>query len=362
MIQPPDYAGGSLVNLVAELETRLGVTAPSPTLHPALAEAIPDSATYVVVLFDGLGTAQLQHPEASLGGHLAGSLDAVFPTTTTVSLASIATGLAPSEHGLLGYQLWMPETGHVVNTIKWTTLWGEEIDIDTTGVLPGPNLWERLAAVGREPIAVQPGHFAGSGLSRALYRGCRFEPVFTIDEIIGATVDLAGEPGRLIFTYVPHVDFAAHVYGQDSAEYAESLGVASSVWERLARHLPAGAALIGTADHGHVDFAESQRARIAKEAEADRVFYGDSRVMFVRGDEAPEFAALPATWIPADQVFDWWGPAPRHPTFADRVPDGLLLADDDAVLLHSRSDHRLVGQHGGLTDAERQVPLLVAGA
>ena len=27
---------------------------------------------------------------------------------------------------------------------------------------------------------------------------------------------------------------------------------------------------------------------------------------------------------------------------------------DDAVLLHSHSDKRLIGQHGGLTDAERE--------
>jgi hypothetical protein len=119
--------------------------------------------------------------------------------------------------------------------------------------------------------------------------------------------------------------------------------------------------MVGTADHGHVDFPESLRVRIPKELEDDHTFYGDSRVMFVRGDESPAFAQLPATWIPATDILDWWGPPPRHEAFAERVPDGVLLADDDAVLLHSRSDKRLIGQHGGLTDAEREVPLLVAG-
>jgi hypothetical protein len=83
--------------------------------------------------------------------------------------------------------------------------------------------------------------------------------------------------------------------------------------------------------------------------------------MFVRGDESPAFAPLPASWVPAAEILGWWGPPPRHEAFAGRVPDGILLADDDAVLLHSRSDKRLIGQHGGLTDAEREVPLLVAG-
>jgi hypothetical protein len=326
-----------------------------------LSDLVPAGDTYVLVLFDGLGHAQLDHAAAGLASDNAGHIDAPFPTTTTVSLATVATGLPPSQHGLLGYQLWMPEVEQVVNTIKWTTLWGDPLDIDTATVLPGPNVWERLSALDREPITVQPGHFAGSPLSEALYRGCRYEPVFTVDEVIAATGDLAAVPGRLIFTYVPHVDFAAHVYGQESAEYAESLGVASAIWDGIARRLPAGAVMIGTADHGHVDFPEAQRVRLPKDLEANHTFYGDGRAMFVNGDESPAFAALPATWIPVEQMAEWWGPEPRHEAFAGRAPDGVLLADDDSVLLHSRSDKRLIGQHGGLMDAEREVPLLVAG-
>jgi hypothetical protein len=312
-------------------------------------------------MFDGLGAVQLEHPTATLSVDSAGAIDAPFPTTTTVSLASVATGLPPSQHGLLGYQLWMPETGQVANTIKWTTLWGEKLDVDTRDLLPGPNLWERLQESGAEPITIQPGNFAGSPLSRALYRGCRYEPVFTVDEIIAATADLAAEPGRLIFTYVPHVDFAAHVYGQDSPAYAESLKTASAIWEGIARRLPMGAVMVGTADHGHVDFPGSQQVRIPKELEADRTFYGDSRAMFVKGDESPAFAPLPASWIPIEEMIDWWGPAPRHEQFDARAPDGILLADDDAILLHSHSDKRLIGHHGGLTERERVVPLLVRG-
>jgi hypothetical protein len=119
----PDYSGGSLVNLVAELEHRLTGSSSSPRLHDHLAEFIPDASTYVLFLFDGLGTLQLDHPAAApFAEDLKASLDSPFPATTTVSLATIATGLPPSQHGLLGYQLWLPEAGQVVNTITWTTL------------------------------------------------------------------------------------------------------------------------------------------------------------------------------------------------------------------------------------------------
>ncbi len=359
-ITVPDYTGGSLVNLVAELEQRLTGTSPSPGLHPTLAAAVPDATTYVLFLFDGLGSLQLDHPAAaSLRSSLRASIDSPFPATTTVSLATLATGLPPSQHGLLGYQLWLPETDRVVNTIKWTTQWGEPVPYDTSSFLPSPNLWERLSAAGLEPITVQPGNFVGSPLTDALYRNCRVEPIFTTDEAVDATVQLAATPGRLIFTYLPQVDFAAHVRGQDSDEYASAIAAVGHVWDRVASSLPAGAAMIGTADHGHIDFPKHRQTRIPTNDHENRIFYGDGRAMFVRGDGASLAAELPATWLPIDEVAHWWGPEPRHRAFADRAPDGVLVADDDALLLHRHSDDRMVGNHGALTDAERLIPLLV---
>lgn len=362
-VTPPDYAGGTLVNLLAEIEHRLTGSSAAPRLHPHLADLIPGGDTYVVVLFDGLGAAQLAHPRASaMAGDLAATIDAPFPTTTTVSLATVATGRPPAQHGILGYQLWIPELEVVANTIKWTTLWGEPLDIATDDLLPGPNLWERLRDAGKEPITIQPGHFADSPLTRMLYRGCRFEGVGTVDELVAATRQLAATSGRLLFVYVPHVDFAAHVYGQDDPRYADAVATADHVWSSLISTLPHDAVLVGTADHGHVDFPKAKQTRITKADHRDRVFYGDGRAMFVRGEGATLAAELPATWVAVDHMRQWWGPGPQHGAFAGRAPDGVLLADDDALLLHKHSDDRMIGNHGGLTDGERLIPVLVGGA
>lgn len=358
----PDYAGGSLVNLVAELERRLTGSAPAPGLHDHLAAAIPDADTYVIALFDGLGARQLDHDFAGpLRDDLVAEIDSPFPSTTTVSMATVATGLPPSRHGILGYQLWIPEMDTVANTIHWTTLWGDALEIDTAALLPSPNLWERLGHERIEAITVQPATFAGSALSRALYRGCRFEGITTLDELVTATVDLAAVPGRVVFTYFPNVDFAAHVYGQAADEYSAAIAAAALVWEQIRLRLPPGAVAIGTADHGHVDFPQSRQTKIARSEHENREFYGDGRAMFVKGDGATLARLLPATWIPIVDCLDWWGPGPIDDTVAGRLPDGVLLADDDRLLLHRFSDDRMLGNHGGLTDEERLIPLLVAG-
>lgn len=358
----PQYEGGNLLNLVAEIETRLGGSPAHRGLTVELSNAVPDAASYVLVLFDGLGDHQLEHPAAgSLRASRVGAVDSPFPATTTVSMATIATGRTPAEHGLLGYQLWMPGLGEIANTIKWTTLWGVPLEIDTGPFLPSPNLWERLATAGAEPITLQPWNFEKSPMSRMLYRGARFEPWSDEDDAVAAAAALAAEPGRLVFLYVPHVDFAAHVSGQHDPGYHEAIEIVDRLWDRLAHRLPPGAAAIGTADHGHVDIPLGRQVEIPRPAQEDLILYGDARTMFVRGDGAPLAADLPATWVPRKEMEHWWGPGDRHPEFENRAPDGVLVADDGYALLHRHSDDSLIGQHGAPTDEELRVPVLVAG-
>lgn len=356
----PDYTGGSLLNLVAELEFRLTGSAASPRLRTELAPLVPDGRSIVLVVFDGLGSAQLEHrAAATLRATHEASIDAPFPTTTTVSLATIATGLAPIGHGLLGYQLWMPPLEVVANTIKWTTLWGDPLDYDTTGFLPAPNLWERLAAAGAEAITVQPEGFRSTALTRLLYRGCRFDGVETLDELIDATVTLASAPDRLVVAYVANVDYAAHVYGQKSDEYDQAIGIVDYVWSKLLAKVPSTTALVGTADHGHVDFPSHKQVKIARSHHDRCIFYGDGRAMFVKGDGPSVATELPARWVTLADMRHWWGDPTPHTPDPGRLPDGVLLADDGYLLLHKHSDDRMIGNHGGLTPHERTVPLLL---
>ena len=354
------YDGSGLVNLVAELEHRMTGSTVSQRLADISLAVSKELATTVFVLFDGLGSHQLSHPHApDLAAAHVGSVDAPFPTTTTVSLATIATGLPPSQHGLIAYQLWNPKVGKVVNTIHMTTMWGDKIDQRHEDFLPGPNLWQRMSAAGIETITIQPDSFDRTPLTRALYTGASFVPYSTITEAVERTVSAASSPRRFVFLYIPHVDFAAHVAGQQSDGYDTAMGEANAVWKNLAEQLPADVLLVGTADHGHIDIAEANKVRLSKDDQKGLILYGDARAMFVRGDGARLATGLPATWVPYTDLEGMWGPGPMHEAFDERRPDGIIFADDGYAIFHSRSNDRLIGHHGGLTDAERLVPVLV---
>jgi predicted AlkP superfamily pyrophosphatase or phosphodiesterase len=354
--------GSGLVNLVAELEYRASGSAVFPRLKDVSIPTISDHDTTVLVLFDGLGSHQLDHPRArDLASAHIGSVDAPFPTTTTVSLATIATGLPPSQHGLIAYQLWNPDVGKVVNTIHMTTMWGERIEQRHERFLPGSNLWERMSTSGVEVVTVQPESFDRTPLSRALYRGTSFVPYSSTSEAVDRTVEAADPAGRFVFLYIPHVDFAAHVAGQRSNEYDTAINEANGVWGSLTDRLRPNVLLVGTADHGHIDIVEPNKIRLSKTDEEGLILYGDARALFVRGDGARLANGLPGTWVPYADLEGSWGPGPLHEAFEDRRPDGIIFADDGYAIFHSRSNHRLVGHHGGLMPEERRIPVLVRG-
>lgn len=360
-MRAPDYTGGGLVNLAAELEFRMRGDHLSPRLYPELAASIPDASTYVFVLFDGLGDTQLAHPNAGpLRRDRVAALDAAFSTQTTVNLATLATGTPPSVHGLVGYLLRLNEH-RVANTIWWFDLEGEPVEVDYRAFLPNPNLPERLQETGIETFVVQPFGYEGTPLSEVLFRTGHALPYGDPAEAVPLALDAASDPNRFVFLYLPHVDAAAHAEGQESQTYAEMMSLVSDSWQRLAANLPEHAAAIGTADHGHVDIPPEGNIRI--DPPDGVVFHGDTRCVWVAGDieAARRLAAdLPVTWVERSEMAGWWGPEPVTGAAADRLPDACMLADDGIVLLYPGDDAVLVGNHGGLSEEELRVPLLVA--
>jgi hypothetical protein len=359
MMRIPRYDGAGLVNLVAELERRLTGNAPSPGLETGRAAAVPAGHSFLLVLIDGLGHHQLGHPAAAaIAAAERAVLDAPFSTQTAVATATIATGLPPSRHGLIAYLLPMPGIG-VVNMLWWFPIDGGPEPPAPEAFLPEPNLAERLGAAGRRTVVVEPSGYVGGPLDRILYRGARVIGAETDAQAIDLALDQVAEPGTLVALYLPHVDSAAHAFGQTSHDYATAVAEVASIWVELEARLPVGAVMVGTADHGHVDVA----THVEFVPPEGVVVYGDSRVLYLRGSASAVAGfteTLPGRWVPHGDLGSVWGPGPVHASFADRAPAGLMLAPDHHAYRYPGNDTRLVGHHGGLTTAEVEIPLLVA--
>ncbi|MYJ15994.1 MAG: alkaline phosphatase family protein [Acidimicrobiia bacterium] len=358
----PGYAGNNLVNLVAELERRLTGHSPTRGLRSDLSALIPAARNYLLVVFDGLGAGQLAHPEASaLAGCRRAILEAPFPTTTTVGLSSICTGLTPLRHGVIGYRQWMPDLQKVVSLLRWTDLSGRHVRYDTASFLPAPNLWERLSGRQVRGMAVQPAAFFDTPLTRMLYRGAEMRGYASPSEVDPAYL-FTRSKRTLAMVYHHALDVAAHEAGQLSDSYRLAMAGANRLWGRLAGRLPSDTVMVGTSEHGHCDIPQEGKFILKKTDTEGLRWWGDSRALMLSGPSHRIEALAEKTgsrMIAPEALRTLLGRGRPHPDLEARMPDALLLARDGTGIFPRGMDAKKTGHHGGLTPVEAQIPMLV---
>lgn len=367
----------ALFDVVPAVLAAVGVPAPPSPLRLAPARAA------CVLLVDGLGAANLADAAAAapfLAGLASplpgGSLEAGFPTTTATSLASLATGLPPGRHGMLGYTTAIPGAGRLLNALEW------DDRVDPEAWQPHPTLLQRATAAGARVTRVAPAYFAESGLTRAALRGGAYAGIVSDGErVADALAGLSGDRPALVYVYTGDLDGTGHRRGWRSAAWRAQLAQIDRLVRQLAEGLPPGAALWVTADHGMVDVAAQAKVDVDDPAEAalrDGVALvgGEARAryLYTRRGAAGDVAA---TW--AERLGAGWRVWCRDEAIAEGlfgpVDDGVRPRIGDVVaaavaeepgggvgaVVTSRGDPGeagLAGYHGGLSPRERRVPLL----
>lgn len=359
---PPPFAAGERPGL-------LDVLAP-------LASA-PEEGRDLVVLLDGVGADLLTEHRALTPTlrRLEGSVErirTVTPSTTASAMVSLHTGLAPLEHGVLGYLGFDPVGRRAVNQL--------------TGA-PGldPHAWMPLTtpveAGTRRAVQVAPAKHARSHLSGVAYRGWEFLAQGRGDRVEAVRTALhRGGPDALVHLHVDDVDHAGHVHGIDSEPWRTALAEVDALIGTLLRRVPRGTRVHLTADHGMVDTSAAHTVDLAEEPAILSLveeMTGEARALAlhaVPGDgAAAELAERMrvlmgerALVLTREQVLasGLLGPAataiPEH--VRGRIADVLVLARGrwgvDDFSRRPETARSMIGVHGSLTSAEAVVPLL----
>lgn len=380
-------------------------------------------APIVMVLVDGLGWQMLRE----CAGHtpnlrrlLADSdyLHTCAPSTTAAALTTLATGVYPGAHAMVGYAVrdpllrghlgagHVPGPGDVFDLITFKNSSHDPLTWQSV-----PTLIERAnakanAGCGPQLGAVSIGRskFAGSGLSLAAWRGFKHIGVDALDQRPYQAYRAIKEGAKLVYLYVGELDHAGHNHGWHSDKWLEALEALDAMVGQLFRRLPAGTRIVLTADHGMVDTDRHHRIDLAKEKELAKdvvAVAGESR--FLQLYVPDDVASAPAAGSPARSVAGprgdggvvensgreelaqsvakrwaeflgdraiWVGtdPAPLmgplSPGARAAVGDVLVALNDNWTVVDSRvqSFHatQLIGVHGSLTPVELEVPLIKA--
>jgi hypothetical protein len=367
----PDYGYDTLADLMPAVVRSLGVELPD---RPASSLSLTETDSSIVLLVDGLGDLQLRE-RAGHAPFLRGRLDQVatltagFPTTTATSMGSLGTGLAPGSHGLVGYEVLVPERDELLNELSW------EPYVDPRRWQPRPTMLQHAAAAGVDVVRIGPGFFDGSGLTEAALRGGRFIAAESLDGRVDAALAAVRGPGRtLVYVYWGDVDKIGHVHGCGSWEWGEELARVDLAVRRLAAGLPRGATLHVTADHGMVDVPHHQRIDLAHDpdlARGVRHSGGEPRCPQLycepgQGDAvaqrwAARLAGRADVLTRADAVrLGLFGLV--APEVLPRIGDVVVACRPGLAVVDSRHQRpqllALIGLHGSLTPAESLVPLL----
>jgi hypothetical protein len=374
----PPYGVATLADVLPGAAAALGVPVSRGDLPDdplGLTTALAGARRVLVLLVDGLG-ADLLRAHTDLAPTLAalarpvGDLSAPCPSTTPVSLATLGTGLPPGSHGILGFVTDVPGEDRTLNHVQWAD------DPDPDLWQARPTVFEQAQAAGVATTAVGPYAYAGSGLTRAVYRGATYTGAVSHGDLCALVLrSLSATPRALVYGYIPELDLTGHVRGVDSPSWRAQLTLVDALVEQLVTGLPDDAALLVTADHGMLDVPHETRLDLDAEpalADGVRVLAGEPRARYVH--------TLPGA---ADDVLARWrellgdrawvvgrDEATASGVFG-RVDDALAARIGDVVALARGSwalvtperepgPSRLAAYHGSLTATELAIPLLVA--
>lgn len=374
----PPYGSATLADVLPGVATALGVPVRRGEL-PAdlldLTSALAGARRVAVLLVDGLGAELVaahprEAPVLNALGAPVGTLSAPCPSTTPVSLVSLGTGLPPGSHGVLGFVTEVPGEGRTLNHVHWRD------DPDPLRWQAQPTVFGQASAAGVSCTVVAPHTFAGSGLTRAAYRGADYASAFSPGDLVaGMHAALRTGERSLVYGYTAELDLTGHVRGVDSAGWRAQLGIVDRMVEQLAEGLPDDAVLLVTADHGMVDVPDSTRLDIGAEpalTDGVRLLAGEPRARYVHAEPGAADDVLAAwravlgsrAWVVSrTEAVDSGVFGEVDPALADRIGDVVALARGSWAFTDVQQEpfgSRLAAYHGSLTPAELAIPLLAA--
>ena len=343
----------------------------APTWLPA---KVLQARQILLLVLDGLGWLQLRdrtEVAPTLTDMAGGPITTVAPSTTAAALTSISTGLPPGEHGVVGYRIAVggssgPPHGEILNALRWSTGNGD------ARRRHDPRLFQPCEMFGSQrPPVVTRAQFADSGFTAAHLSDTRLfgyaDRVGLVDQVLGAFA--REEP--FVYAYWDDIDRTAHEFGL-AERYNDELAACDAMVAELLHRLPAGTAVVVTADHGQVHVGERL---IHLPEEVTGLVDGQSgearfRWLHSRPGAASDLLAAAhqafdhVGWVRSvDEVLSagWLGDRVTS-TARGRLGDVAVVARDPVAFVDPAevSSIELIGRHGSLTAAEMLVPAVFA--
>jgi hypothetical protein len=329
---------------------------------------------------------------------IASKLTSMFPSTTTAHVTCIHTGQTPAQSGMYEWFIYDPTIDDSVAPLLFSLARDKNreglaaLSYNAHALFPRRTLYQDLADAGVQSFVYQSNAFAFSSPTQALCAGAKLRGYKTLPQAmvqLGRDVALQQRQrtGPSYYQlYFGDIDSIAHEFGPDSAEVDAEVRAFFTLLEMQLVKALAGqnVLLMVTADHGqtalnpkdtlflnqHIpNFAHflqrNQRGDLIRPSGCPRDSFW--HIQPARLDEAEavvracvgERALVVRTQLLVDAGF--FGPQPTQ-ALLSRLGNLLVLPyKGQAVWWQEPPTYKtkLLGNHGGLTHAEAEIPFLV---
>ena len=336
---------------------------------------LPRVSHAIVILVDGLGYENLlQSPAYArfLSSNLKESIRCEFPSTTATSITGFATGSRSSEHGVIGYSVFDRELQAVKNLLTGWDSWASAEEFKSTLTLSESTLDVSFRAIG-------PKAYASSGFTALTMTSAEYLAAESIADRFQEVEKAISRSGQSInYLYVPELDQTAHKFGVGSNQWLHQLEELDLIINRFISKLSGNVGVIVTADHGVIDVPSISHIYLDEfEWFTSAVIQttGDPRCNFIylhNHEDTEHFkSALNTEFGEIAYICDakelsesgWAGDFSESST--KYLPDLFLIWKNRQVGYDRRfakTHHmNLIGQHGGISDAETRIPLIKLG-
>jgi hypothetical protein len=354
----PAFDGASVAGVVPALFGRVD--------NAWIPEPARTARSVVLLVLDGLGWSAVQD-HAALMPRLAplegAAITTVAPSTTATALTSIATGLPPAQHGIVGYRMLVDDA--VLNVLRWT--------VPGRGRPPDPfDVQRHPPFLGREIPVVTRTEFRDTGFTQAHLRGGRLAGWHTAAGLIEQCARAVEAGERFVYAYYPGVDTIAHEYGLHDRAFTRELGFVDRLVGELIDALPADAALLVTSDHGQVHLEAESWIEIPDLTALTTAVAGDGRFRYLYahsnsrkellGRAREQFSDRAWVWSRAELLDMGIFGAGATGTVPGRIGSVVLAAREAVAFVDPAlpNERTLRSGHGSLVPDEMYVPLLAA--
>ncbi len=274
----PDYDAFNIRNIKSLVGKAFGEgSLDAASLPDDVLDDFGDVEKVFLVISDGLGYNRFlahvkEHDGALAEMALKGVLEpfsSPFPATTSTSLTSIFTGLTPAQHSVLGYQMYNPQYGCVVNMLDMKPVYGYSSEVEVARDLSRhvkpwmPTLQEH----GIRTLIATKGAIMGSGLSRVIHSDTDVTPYVLESEMLVKSRKVLEQSGPVFLVlYYSGIDTLEHKYGPYSDEVTNEIEsfefLLKTFFRKLSDATKRETLMMLTADHG---VQETQRTHYVKD-------------------------------------------------------------------------------------------------